>query len=370
MAIKCGLPVFVFGGLFTAYVHCVYAQARSELRTLVEDAGSVPPVNQWFRCIHELERKPYNHEKAQECLNSILSHPEIEKGAIAFDDRRDLLTFSLSSPTLVVSDMHLDVLAGELAKFHELLSQDALRQGEPYTRDAESRVWSALNLLFRSQGRRAGISRTLHFDYERKTAQVVYKIWEGPSGEPETLPPPYSAPCSITSLNFNYMDTDDFTPLELIRRQLKIKPMGCFSETKLREDRDSLEKMAFLKERNISVSDAAGNGKSFSFHLRSNPIPIGKVTVHAYGLLSGLSENEVPSLTVREGSTYSRSRAAEQEGSLEKFFKREGWQVKSFADVQVDSTGKATLDFSILAYPDDVVYINDKPYDVTLKRQE
>jgi hypothetical protein len=165
------------------------------------------------------------------------------------------------------------------------------------------------------------------------------------------------------------MDADDFMPLEFIRQKLKIKPMGCFSEGDLGEDRASLGKMSFLKESKISVS-GSDKGRSFGFHLRSNPIPVRKITVHGYGLLSSLSEHDVPPLVINEGDTHSRSRAGEQERRLKNLFTRDDWQVKSFVDVDVDSKGKATLDFSILAYPDDVVYINDKPYDVTLKRKE
>jgi hypothetical protein len=127
--------------------------------------------------------------------------------------------------------------------------------------------------------------------------------------------------------------------------------------------------MTFLKEAKISVS-GSGDTRSFSYSLRSNPVTIAKVTVHGYGLLSGLTEHDIPSLAVHVGDTFIRSRAGQQEYSLKKAYAREGWQVKTFNDIQVESTGKATLDFGILAYPDDIIYINDKPYDVTIHRKE
>lgn len=361
--------VLAVGILLSVHTHCASAQPTAELHTWLEDSGSVPPVQQWFSCIKELEPKPYNKSKAQECLDSILSHPEIATGAITFDEQHELLTFYLKSPTLIVTEMDFDVSAGELAHFHAFLSEDALRIGEPYSSHRESRAWFALDLLFRWQGRRTGVSRTLHLNYDKKTATVAYKIWEGPPGEPESLPPPFAEPCPITNRNFNYIDVDEFTPLGFVQRQMKIKPMGCFSETDLREDRTRLEGMAFLKESKISVS-ASGASRSFSYSLRSNPIAIAKVTVHGYGLLSGLSEQDVPPLTVHIGDTYRRSSVGQQEYSLKKAYEKDGKQVKTFTDVQVDSTGKATLDFGILAYPDDVVYINEKPYDVTIHRKE
>jgi hypothetical protein len=348
--------------------HCL-PQSRTGLRTWLADSGSVPPIGQWFSCVQELEHRPYDKQKAQVCLDSILSHPEIEKGEFVFDQQKELLTFYIKAPMLILSDMDLDVAANELAKLYGLLPDDALNIGEPYERSRESRIWSALNLLFRSEGRRAGISRTLRLDYAKKTAQVTYKIWEGPPDQPELLPPPYSPPCSITNLNFNYMDMDDRTPIDFVRRQIKIKPMGCFSEADLRDDRTALSRMTFLKESDISVS-GSGRSKSFVFHFRSNPILISRVTVHGYGLLSSLSGHDIPSLTVHTGDFYMRSLVGEQERSLRRFFSRDGRQAESFTDVQVGSDGKATLDFGILTYPDNVVYVNDKPYDVTFKRKD
>lgn len=359
----------VVGILLSANAHYGLGQSRAELRTSLDDSGSVPPIPEWFNCVKELESKPYEKSKAQECLDSILSHPEIEKGATAFDVRQHLLTLSVESPTLIVKDLDLDIPAGDLTKFNPLLSEDALRVGASYTRHGEWRTWFGLDLLFRSEGRRTGVSRTLHLDYARKTAEVAYKIWEGPPVEPGVLPPPYSPPCPVTNLNFNYIDVDDFTPVDLVRRRMRIKPMGCFSETDLREDRTALNNLVFLKESNIKVSGDGGS-RSFIFHLRSKPIRIDNVTVHGYGLLSALSDNDIPSLTVHSGDVYMRSRAGEQELSLKKFFTKDGWQVKSFTDMQVDAKGKATLDFSILAYPDDVVYVNGKRYDVTFKLKE
>jgi hypothetical protein len=55
----------------------------------------------------------------------------------------------------------------------------------------------------------------------------------------------------------------------------------------------------------------------------------------------------------------------QQEHSLKNAYEKDGWQIKTFTDVQFDSTGNASVGFGVLAYPDDVVYVNEKPYDVT-----
>lgn len=363
--------LLAIGLVLCANPQCCFPQSDSAgLRTWVEDRGSVPPVNPWFVCINELEHKPYDKHRAQECLDSLLSHPEIEKAQISFrrHKQENLLTFHLQSPKLIVSDMEFGVADGDLAKIHELLAANgnALRLGEPYERRREGASWLVLDLFLRSQGRRAGVSRTLHLDYDKKTAQVAYKIWDGPLGEPERLVPPYAEPCPIINANFNGFDWDDLTPVRYIQQQMKTKWMGCFSEYDFREDEDLLGKIPFLKESKISVSGSGGS-RNFAFHFRSNPIPIVKVRVQGYGLFAGLSQPDIPTIAIHVGDTFSTSRLNEQAASLKKAYEQADRQLKVFTDVRISAKGEATLDFSLVAYPDDTIYIGGKAYDVTSK---
>lgn len=156
------------------------AQPTRDLGVWVESHGSVPPIPDWFSCVEELDKKPYNKVKARACLNSVLLHPEVVKGKVSFHHykERDALTFHVESPSLVVTDVDWGISAGDLATFHELLSINggALRSGEPYDslRDHESRL--VLDLLLRSQGRQAGITRDVYLDFSNKTARVVFRI--------------------------------------------------------------------------------------------------------------------------------------------------------------------------------------------------
>ncbi|MBS1841159.1 MAG: hypothetical protein JST77_09950 [Acidobacteria bacterium] len=187
--------------------------------------------------------------------------------------------------------------------------------------------------------------------------------------EPEPLVPPYAEPCPIMNGNFSWMDANDFTPVEFIQRQMKIKWLGCFSESDLQHDRAMLADMSFLRESKISISGSGAN-RNFAFYFRSNPIPISTVSARGYGLLNGLSETDASSLMIHSGDIYSRSSARAQEDLLNKAYVRDDRQVKTFTDVEVDADGKATLVFSILAYPDDLVYVNDQLFDVTVHREE
>lgn len=355
--------------LLAAFPRCVSTQSTRELHTWLEQQGSVPPIPQWFSCFRELKDRTYDKAKSRECLDSMLSHAEIEKGKIVFKRHKneDLLTFHIESPSLIVSDVDLGVSARELAQVHELLAinGNALRTGEAYESYREGSSWLILDLLFRSQGRRAVVSRTVHLDYNKKTAEVAFKIWDGPLGNPQPLVPPYVEPCKITNGYFSWTDADDLSPVDFVERQMKTKWCGCFSEADVRDDLAVLRGLKFLKEVNISV-EGSGDTRSIDVHLRANPIPISEVKVRGYGLLDGMAESETPPITIHAGDAYSRSATRSLQKLLEKTFAKGGRQVKVFADVQVTAAGEARLDFSILAYPDDVVYINGVPFDVTL----
>jgi hypothetical protein len=334
-----------------------------------DEHGSVPPVSHWFRCFHELQGKPYDKAKSEKCLASILSHPQIEKGKIIFKRYKEVdeLTFRLVSPSLIVTDVDLDVAAADLAQVHDLLeiNGNALRAGEPYDwyRQGDSRL--VIDLLLRSRGRRAEISSTQYFDYQKRTARVAFKIWEGPPSEPQRLTPPYGEPCEIMNSTFNLLDVDDFSPVEFVETQMKTKWLGCFSEADLQDDQAKLRSMQFLKEASIAV-DGSGGRRSVNVHLRGNPIPISRVRVRGYGLLKGLSESDTPPLAIHVGDVYSASGTRNQRQLLFSSFSRHGRRLTVFSDVQITTSGEAILDFSLLAYPDDLVYVDGMQFDNSL----
>src|SRR5262249_5852272 len=98
--------------------------------------------------------------------------------------------------------------------------------------------------------------------------------------------------------------------------------------------------------------------KSISVHLRSNPVPIGSVRVKGYGLLDGLAESGIQPLTIRAGDTFRRSASRDAARQLKQMFIKDGRQVRVFTDVEITPDGKANLEFGILAYPNDLVYVN------------
>lgn len=337
------------------------AQTDRDLEVSVESHGSVPPIPDWFDCVRELDKKTYQKVKARACLQSILSHPEVVKGKVSLHhyEVRDVLTFRVEWPSITVTDVDLGIAPADLAKVHELLAINgrALHPGSTYEFTGETSTTLVLELLLRYQGRRAGISRTVSLDYKQKTAQVKFKIWEGPPGNPEPLVPPYAEPCKIMNGYFNWTDADDLSPVSFVERRLKTKWCGCFSETDVQDDLAMLKGMKFLAEPNISV-EALGEQRSVSVRLRSHAIPIADIRVRGYGLLEGQVEGRVPPLAIHAGDTYSRSASREVAQLLEKTFMKDGRQVRVFTDVEVTTVGTANLEFGVLAYPDDLVYVN------------
>jgi hypothetical protein len=296
----------------------------------------------------------------------MLAHSQIQKGKIVLNHYMDSddLTFRLQSPSLTVTDVDLDVPAEQLAKVHELLQTNgnALVQGGPYDHDRESGSVAVIDLLLRSTGRRAKVSRTIYLDYRRKTARVAFKIWDVPPGVPQRLTPPYKEPCKIMIGNFNWLDVDDLTPESFLERKMRTKWLGCYSDSDVRLDTEQLNQMTFLKEADISV-EGSGDSRSIAVHARGNPVPISKVRVRGYGLLEGLRESDLPPLSIHPGDIYSRSNSSATGQLLTRPFPMRERQVMVYSDVEINEQGKAELNFSVLGYPDDVVYIDGERFD-------
>src|SRR5262249_51202754 len=142
----------------------------------IDGHGSTPPVSQWFKCVRDLQDKPFDKLKSTTCLASILSHSQVLKGKVVLKHYKhaDVLTFRLESPVLQVIDVDLDVTADELAQVHQLLTTHggALKIGESYDLHREHDSWFVLDLLTRSRGKRAVITTTDYLDYRQKTARV------------------------------------------------------------------------------------------------------------------------------------------------------------------------------------------------------
>lgn len=353
--------------VLTACPFLLCAQDKQGISAYLETHGSVPPIPEWFSCVREFNDKAYDKRKAQVCLESIRRHPGILKARFSLKRGKSgkFLIFRVGSPVLNVNDVDWGLSFGDLGRFHEFIdiNGNVLTTGEGFDSSREASSWNVLDLLFRAEGRRTGVSRTVWFDYRKKTARVAFKIWDGPRDVPQPLLPPYSEPCKIINGYFNLMDVDDLTPVDFVERQLKTKWCGCFSEADVRDDRAMLKSMTFLKEAEMSIS-GSGEQRAIDFRLRGNPIPVRRVVVHGYGLL-GLSERELPALTIHPGDTYSRSASANFAASLRKWFTKPGRQVDVFVDVLVDAAPSAVLDFGVLAYPDDVVYIDGTRFDGT-----
>jgi hypothetical protein len=270
----------------------------------------------------------------------------------------------VKSPALVVTDLDWDVAHADIAQLQDMLAinHDAFHTGAIYTASGEASSMTTLDLLLRSRGKRGGVSRTVHLDYKQKTAQVAFKVWEGPSGTPEPLVPPYSAPCKILNSSFNWTDTDELSPVTFVQRQMKTKWFGCFSENDMEHDLAILKGMKFLSESNVSV-EGTGEYRSISVRLRSHPIPIASLTVKGYGLLNGELESEVPALAIRKGDAYTRSTSHDAARRLKETFMMKGRQIRVFTDVEITAGDSAILQFGVLAYPDDEVYINGARFD-------
>lgn len=162
--------------------------------------------------------------------------------------------------------------------------------------------------------------------------------------------------------NFNWLDVDDLAPESFLERTIRTKWLGCYSDADIQLDTEQLNRMKFLKEARISV-EGSGDSRSITMHIRGNPISIAEVKVRGYGLLDGLRESDLPPLTIHPGDIYSRSKTSALGQLLARSFPMRERQVMVYSDVEINEQGKAELNFSVLGYPDDVVYLDGERFD-------
>src|SRR5205823_1127995 len=75
------------------------AQDLSGTQPYIEMKGSIPPVADWYSCIREMRGQPFDQNKIDGCLHSVLSHPQLTSGKVSIKHHRRFaeVTFFLGS---------------------------------------------------------------------------------------------------------------------------------------------------------------------------------------------------------------------------------------------------------------------------------
>src|SRR5438309_2049083 len=153
--------------------------------------GSIPPIPAWYSCIREMRGQPFDQQKVDGCLHSVLSRPHLTAGRVIVKHHRRFaeVTFFLESPALVLSKVDFGLSVDRQMEFENLLRLDefALHSGDTFDTRKETQTAIKLRQFLKSKGVLALVSNELLLDYVHKTASLIYKVWEGPDIAPEYL---------------------------------------------------------------------------------------------------------------------------------------------------------------------------------------
>jgi hypothetical protein len=323
--------------------------------------GSVPPVPGWFECIGSLGGKPFNRREADQCLQSILSHPHLTGGKVIVKPERNYtqVSFILESPPLALSKVDFGLPPGLELGFAEFISRDkdVLRTGDTYDPFREADTGIKLNQFLRSKGIVAIVSKDVALDYDHETASLLYKLWEGPNTIEEEPLLPNGKKCDVYVGNLNEIDIDDYTPLPLVDSILGIRRARCFSSDAIEKAKRQLNRTDLFSSIEVKTSDS-GEWRDVSVSARTKPTKVSRTLCKWYGILAEPPSPGVPSIPLAENQIYKRSDALKSRDVLVDFFTKPGLKVKVSEEIMLEPDHKLTVVFHVLAGRTDTLSID------------
>ncbi|MFZ0334753.1 MAG: hypothetical protein WBD21_08160 [Candidatus Acidiferrales bacterium] len=332
--------------------------------TQIKVQGSEPPnISNWNGCVKSLGGKIYNESTAKECLDSILATGYFAGGRIeteSYKKGRVRVVFRLDAPSLVLSELKINLPNEEKQRLVRWLSQDkaTLGPGDIYTRDGEVATWFGIDNYYRSLGRHAGISETLHLNYRDKTADLSYEILEGPSMAKEGIVPPYGAPCK-EYVTVNLTGVDDYVPIALIDSLTETRAFSCFDPESVQHDQNALASSGMFKKVQYSVM-APALDREVLLIASGKPLTVKEVSIQRYGEAMGTPLPSPDKLRVRVGSVYSRSDAWADTNYLKQIFAKRGETVNVFEDEEALPRDTLKVKYYVLRYESAQLFVDGK----------
>jgi hypothetical protein len=341
------------------------AQVQPSPKTVVERelVGSVPPVTEWYACMNRLRDKPFDRSKADACLNSILSHPELTSGKLLVKPQNGYteVTFVLKSPVLTLATASFGLPRELEADFEKFVGsdEDVLRVNSPYDMSKEQHTTLKLEQFFSSQAQAAIVSEDLALDYRNSTANLKYRIWEGPQIPPEHPLLPGPPQCGIYVKDVNETNLDDYTPLALLNKTLALRRTPCFSELEIKNAEKELNDTGLFSTLEIKTSDS-GEWRSVSVTARTKPTTVKQIVYRFYGALADES-GALPELPLAKNQVYTRSAVLRTRDLLLETFRKPAMTVKVYEDETLTEDHQLSVTFHILAAKPDTLSIDGKP---------
>lgn len=358
--------------LVSLLVFCIgtaNSQSLPVASVYVERHGSAPPVPQWYACVGKLRDQTFSRSVADQCLQTILSHPYFTNGKIdvsKYKKRGTIVTFELYSPSLAITNvtfalptdlrielenwLAIDPLAPHLAAIYDIVN------------DSQAKI--KIEMFLRTKGIVALVSRNVELDYIQKTAAIKYIVVQGPVAEPEIyIRPGPRDPCKVYVGNTNELDVNDYTPLPLINDSVRLHESLCVDRERLMKAEKQLNDTGLfsLVKVTTSVSKAWGD---ITVTARTNPITVRQVSYRWYGDFAEKEKQSVPAIPLHEGGIYRKSQAFQSADELTDHFSSGHMRVKVFEQDSLTYDKQLNVVFSIIRVPPDRVIIDGNEIDL------
>lgn len=349
-------------GMLACFRVCAAQDITIALREIKVNGSEPPSFNEWHGCVDGLRGSSYTKESAQACLNSILKTRyfvggKIETSPYGTDSVK--LEFVLDAPSLILTKVDLYAPADDIERLRQWLAadRDALQTGDVYQRGRELGTWHRIDNFYKFEGRSAGISERLNLNYEDKTAQLSYTVFEGPHIPKVSLISPDDPPCKELIGVFNMTGLDDFVPTPLVDRLIKVHGFSCLDEKLLSVDRETLRKTNLFQDVKYSIAGSA-DYREVSVSIVGKPLRIGDVSVNGYGRASGLVPPNPDRLRLRSGEIYSRSDASEDMDYLKELYSKAGESVDIIEDEGILPGNELLLKYNVLVYDQNEIFVD------------
>ncbi len=294
------------------FPYTVAAQSPSGDLTVVQYdiKGSAPPVKESYACTRSLRGKFYNRKEADACLQTILSHPQFAAGKVVAEHHRKYTeaTFILESPKLTLSsvDLGLPEYLQSPGIFKEFVSEMKLEflghfLFNVYDFYSEGDTRTELEQFLASTGQAAIVSTNLTLDYEHKTADLRYTIWNGPAVPAEIPLRPGPSRCKVYVGNVNEINLDGNTPLPLLQKTLGLRGTPCFLGDEIKQAEQELRATGIFSSLQIDISGSE-EWRDVTVTARTVPTNVKHVSCKFYGALA--DAETCPLLPLTENKPY------------------------------------------------------------------
>jgi hypothetical protein len=334
------------------------ARGSDEVTVDIRPVGSVPPVIRWYACVTALDGKPFDQAAAENCLSSIIAKAPFLTGKIQREGATAIV-FNLMAPAVVLDKVEFEIPAELRKPLSDFVGKDsgAVRTDETYDYDKDSHTLMLFNLFLRSKGIRGIVSRDLDLNYDRGKAELRYRLLQGPPTFPREPLAPYGKTCNVMVRNFSEINIDDWTPLPLVEKYMRVGEKVCFSVDELSRSEQALRSTGLFKSLVVSVTEDGG-WRDLALTVHTNETMVKQIHYKFYGLLPQSSAEHLPALPFWRSKPYSRSDALVTRDVFLKAFASDRMQVGVYEEDEMTDDGGLSVTFHVLGAAKDRITIN------------